>query len=156
MNKYILPLSISVILSTHSLHASANDASPISFEAGVGASFALGGAIINYEIGDSLEMFAGAGLGHVAGVKYYLDENIRFTLSHGSNALLMDTTSNNLDYEVTEGTNFGIGYVMNKDKGWVFELSYTDTKAADNFQASNSRYDTNLGGTVDLSIGYRW
>lgn len=156
MKKYILPLSLSVILSTHSLLASADDSSPISFEAGVGASFALGGAVINYEIGDSLELFAGAGLGYVAGIKYYLNENMRFTLSHGSNALLMDTTTNNFDFEVTEGTNFGIGYVTNKDKGWIFELSYTDTKAADTFQASNPRYDTNLGGTVDLSIGYRF
>lgn len=156
MRNYVVCLSLSIILSTNALSVSANDSSPISFEAGVGASFALGGAVINYEIGDGVELFAGAGLGHVAGVKYYLDENIRFTLSHGSNALLMDTNANDLTYEVTEGTNFGVGYVTNKDNGWVFELSYTDTKAADQFQTANPRYDTNLGGTVDLSIGYRW
>ena len=112
------------------------------------------GAVVSYAATDDLEVFAGGGLGYVAGVKYYLSDNTRISVNYGTNAILVNSSVTSIDKKF-QGVNIGVGYISDRNGGWSADLMYIDTSSAESYMAANNGYALN-GGKVKLSFGYRW
>ncbi len=143
-------LTVTVLTSTYAVAES----DPLSFEVGLGANNSIAGVTVNYEVADSVEVFAGGGIGYVAGVKYYVTNNVRLTINHGTNSLLIGSGS--IASKRFEGTNIGVGYASDRDGGWVIDLMYIDASKAKDYFAKNPNIYTLNDGKVKLSFGYRW
>ena len=152
MKKLTAILGASILLAAGSVSAEGLD--KVTYDVGVGANYGGVGAVVNYAASDDLEVFAGGGLGYVAGVKYYLSDNTRISVNYGTNAILVNSSVTAVDKKF-EGVNIGVGYISNRNGGWSADLIYIDTSSVESYMAANNGY-TISGGKVKLSFGYRW
>jgi hypothetical protein len=152
MKKLTTILGASILLAAGSVSAEGLD--KVTYDVGAGANYGGIGAVVNYAATDDLEVFAGGGLGYVAGVKYYLSDNTRISVNYGTNAILVNSSVTSIDKKF-QGVNIGVGYISDRNGGWSADLMYIDTSSAESYMAANNGYTLN-GGKVKLSFGYRW
>lgn len=152
MKKLSATLGVSMILAAGSVSAEGLD--KVTYDVGAGANYGGVGVVVNYAATDDLEVFAGGGLGYVAGVKYYLSENTRVSVNYGTNAILVNSSVTSIDKKF-QGVNIGVGYISDRNGGWSADLMYIDTSSAKSYAAANNAYAINAG-KVKLSLGYRW
>jgi len=152
MKKLTAILGASILLAAGSVSAEGLD--KVTYDIGAGANYGGVGAVVSYAATDDLEVFAGGGLGYVAGVKYYLSDTTRISVNYGTNAILVNPSATAVDKKF-QGVNIGVGYISDRNGGWSADLMYIDTSSAESYMAANNGYALN-GGKVKLSFGYRW
>ena len=152
MKKIASVVGTSILFAAGSV--SAEELEPVTYELGMGANHAGIGVVVNFATSDDVELFVGAGLGYVAGMKYYLSENMRLSVNYGTNAILTNSSATSVDKKF-EGVNVGVGYISNRNGGWSADLMYIDTSKAKTWADANSGY-TLSGGKVKLAFGYRF
>ncbi|CAB5497410.1 hypothetical protein [Bathymodiolus thermophilus thioautotrophic gill symbiont] len=141
------------------------EAEKITIEAGIGVNYGgLIGVTASKPINAKIELFAGLGIsgnktGYTVGGRYYIDDSIRLIANYGTNALIeTEKFYRETDYEIFEGLNFGVGYLVNNR--WSIDLMYIDASKADDRIEELKREGYVLSGQssekVKLSLGYRW
>jgi len=145
------------------------EAEKITIETGVGVNYGgLVGATISKPINSKTELFAGVGvssgkIGYIIGGRYYINNSIRLIANYGTNALIEKTNKTfggrySTDYEISEGLNFGAGYLVNNR--WSIDLMYSDISNANNriedLEGEYHALSEQSPRRVKLSLGYRW
>jgi hypothetical protein len=176
MNKLISYLLLTGLISS-TIPAFSNN---MNFEVGVGIPYGVLGGNANFDIGNSVELFAGLGmavdsadigneteyatdLAYSLGARYYIASHIRLTAAYGTIGSILTQSnefSEDIDLEAVKGRSIGIGYYSSKDKGFVADIMYIDTKNFDQrteeLESKGLYLKDKKDGEVMLSLGYRF
>jgi hypothetical protein len=135
----------------------------INYDAGIGINYGgLYGLSLSTNITNNIELYASlgdttvAGTSYSIGARYYMNNNIRYTISHGINNIIKFTDPT-LKTEKYTGTNIGIGYA-NSSGGWSADLMYVLTSNIDNRldELRKAGNQINEETKFRLNIGYRF
>jgi hypothetical protein len=132
------------------------------YELGLGANSALIGVTANFEVQEKTELFAGAGLGVVAGVRYYFSDEVRANVSYGTQgyAAIENRYKDDTSFEHLYGANVGFDYDFGDKDGWMAGLLYNVTTNFDDVIDEYEKKGYNLEKVakpgLKLALAYRY